>query len=239
MGVKVITEGFVTEIGARTATIACNWTDDVTMLEADSTVLVTQRHSDNALYQALRSDKARLANSNISAVYGIGDCLMPEFRCGGGFQRSSARARNRQPESGKPTPIHPRASHSERKRRRLQVGRRFAQRNVLIKVSHHVTEFKGVGHDRHRLQKCPVLDPSETTDTPRVPRSWRLASGVGPEVPWRPSRSGSEIRSDPISRARTAKLISQSVEERDVFAMCGKAFKLRSTAYRSGHHESN
>ena len=79
LGVKVITDSFVTAIGTDSTEIANNWTDELTALPADSTVLVTQRHSDNALYQALRADKERLAANDIAAVYGIGDCMMPNF----------------------------------------------------------------------------------------------------------------------------------------------------------------
>lgn len=79
MGVRVIPESFITEIGSNTATIQNNWTDEVTVLDADSTVLVTQRHSENALYHALRADMERLAENDISAVYAVGDCLMPNF----------------------------------------------------------------------------------------------------------------------------------------------------------------
>ncbi len=48
-------------------------------LEADAVVLVTQRISNDALYQELRTDEERLAAEGIEAVYRIGDCVAPQL----------------------------------------------------------------------------------------------------------------------------------------------------------------
>ncbi|HET9213718.1 MAG TPA: FAD-dependent oxidoreductase [Gaiellaceae bacterium] len=48
-------------------------------LEADAVVLVTQRISNDALYQELRTDGERLAAEGIEAVYRIGDCVAPQL----------------------------------------------------------------------------------------------------------------------------------------------------------------
>ena len=47
--------------------------------EADSVVLVTQRHSDDALYHELRDDPERLEREGISGLFRIGDCIEPRL----------------------------------------------------------------------------------------------------------------------------------------------------------------
>ncbi len=47
--------------------------------EADSVVLVTQRHSDDALYHGLRDDPDRLEREGISGLFRIGDCIEPRL----------------------------------------------------------------------------------------------------------------------------------------------------------------
>ena len=47
-------------------------------LEADGVVLVTQRLSNDALYQALRAE-TRLSEEGIEAVYRVGDCVAPRM----------------------------------------------------------------------------------------------------------------------------------------------------------------
>jgi dimethylamine/trimethylamine dehydrogenase len=47
--------------------------------ETDAVVLVTQRVSDTALYDALYADPAALAANGIDAVYRIGDCVAPRL----------------------------------------------------------------------------------------------------------------------------------------------------------------
>src|SRR5204862_6613816 len=46
-------------------------------IEADATVLVTQRMSDDALYRELTSDPGALAAAGVTAVYRAGDCVAP------------------------------------------------------------------------------------------------------------------------------------------------------------------
>jgi dimethylamine/trimethylamine dehydrogenase len=48
-------------------------------IEADATVLVTQRLSDDALYRELVSDPHALAAAGIAAVYRVGDCVAPRL----------------------------------------------------------------------------------------------------------------------------------------------------------------
>ena len=48
-------------------------------IEADATVLVTQRLSDDALYLELTSDPGALAAAGIDAVYRVGDCVAPRL----------------------------------------------------------------------------------------------------------------------------------------------------------------
>ena len=48
-------------------------------IEADATVLVTQRLSDDALYLDLTADPEALAEAGIDAVYRVGDCVAPRL----------------------------------------------------------------------------------------------------------------------------------------------------------------
>jgi dimethylamine/trimethylamine dehydrogenase len=47
--------------------------------DADSVVLVTQRHSSDSIYRELRSDPALLEREGICGLYRIGDCLEPRL----------------------------------------------------------------------------------------------------------------------------------------------------------------
>jgi dimethylamine/trimethylamine dehydrogenase len=48
-------------------------------IEADATVLVTQRLSDDALYRELAGDPEALSAAGIAAVYRVGDCVAPRL----------------------------------------------------------------------------------------------------------------------------------------------------------------
>jgi dimethylamine/trimethylamine dehydrogenase len=48
-------------------------------IEADTTVLVTQRMSDDALYRELTGDPEALAEAGIAAVHRVGDCVAPRL----------------------------------------------------------------------------------------------------------------------------------------------------------------
>jgi dimethylamine/trimethylamine dehydrogenase len=50
-----------------------------TTLDVDGVVLVTQRRSDEALYQELASDRAALEAAGVEALYRIGDCVAPRL----------------------------------------------------------------------------------------------------------------------------------------------------------------
>jgi dimethylamine/trimethylamine dehydrogenase len=70
MGVKVMLSHNLIAVAPGTATVACGYTDATTVLEVESTVLVTMRSPVDGLYQVL--SKASLPN-----LARIGDCLGP------------------------------------------------------------------------------------------------------------------------------------------------------------------
>ncbi len=80
MGVCVVAEHFLSAIrpdgvtGAALATpgTAVDW-------EAHAVVLVTQRIGQDEIYQELASDRERLAEEGIEALYRIGDCVAPRL----------------------------------------------------------------------------------------------------------------------------------------------------------------
>jgi dimethylamine/trimethylamine dehydrogenase len=53
------------------------WSGQESKLDVDSTMLVTQRASQSALYDELKSDEARLADAGITGIYAIGDAWAP------------------------------------------------------------------------------------------------------------------------------------------------------------------
>jgi dimethylamine/trimethylamine dehydrogenase len=75
----VVTDHYVTRIDEGRIALACGWTGREAAMEADSIVLVTQRRSDNALFNAVRYDQEGRAANFIAAVHGVGDCMMPNF----------------------------------------------------------------------------------------------------------------------------------------------------------------
>ncbi len=77
-GVEVIPLHVLGEIGAGGALSGQNvWAPDPVQWQADAVVLVTQREPQDAIYQELQADPARLEREGIEAVYRIGDCLAP------------------------------------------------------------------------------------------------------------------------------------------------------------------
>ena len=79
LGVKVLTDHHVTRIDNDSVDVVSNWTDTPSTLSADSVVLVTQRNSVSSTFTEVRYDLAGRKANGIEAVYGIGDCLMPNF----------------------------------------------------------------------------------------------------------------------------------------------------------------
>ncbi len=76
-GIMMRRNACVTGIGQGLVTCESEF-GEVFELEADGVVLVTQRLSNDGLYNSLRAD-ARLADEGIEAVYRIGDCVAPRM----------------------------------------------------------------------------------------------------------------------------------------------------------------
>jgi dimethylamine/trimethylamine dehydrogenase len=79
LGVEVVTDHVLLGIEEGQAVVSGHWSDAPRRLAADSTVLVTQRYSDDGLYRALKADRAALERTGIVAVHRIGDCYAPNF----------------------------------------------------------------------------------------------------------------------------------------------------------------
>jgi dimethylamine/trimethylamine dehydrogenase len=79
LGVEVVTDHILLGIEEGQAVVRGHWSDAPRRLAADSTVLVTQRYSDDGLYRAIKADPAALERAGIVAVHRIGDCYAPNF----------------------------------------------------------------------------------------------------------------------------------------------------------------
>jgi dimethylamine/trimethylamine dehydrogenase len=79
LGVEVVTDHILLEIEEGQAVVRGHWGDAPRRLTADSTVLVTQRYSDDGPCRALKADPAALERAGIVAVHRIGDCYAPNF----------------------------------------------------------------------------------------------------------------------------------------------------------------
>jgi dimethylamine/trimethylamine dehydrogenase len=78
--IEVVTERFLERIEPGQVTAANVWVEEnVTTIEADSVVLVTQRLSNDTLYRELKADPALLESEGVEAVYRIGDCVAPRL----------------------------------------------------------------------------------------------------------------------------------------------------------------
>ena len=79
-GIELLTGHVMASIAPGTVSLTSRWDDTVTHeLAVDSTVLVTQRRSDDRLYRELKGDAEALARAGVEAVYAIGDCLAPQL----------------------------------------------------------------------------------------------------------------------------------------------------------------
>jgi dimethylamine/trimethylamine dehydrogenase len=79
LGIDVVLEHVVTGIEPGSAGLAEIWTEEESTVDVDTVVLVTQRVSDDALYQELADDQDALAAAGITGVYQIGDCMLPSL----------------------------------------------------------------------------------------------------------------------------------------------------------------
>jgi dimethylamine/trimethylamine dehydrogenase len=78
--VELVTQRVLDSVTPGELTTASAWVeDDVSVLPADSVVLVTQRLSNDGLYRELRADPEALEREGIEAVYRIGDCVAPRL----------------------------------------------------------------------------------------------------------------------------------------------------------------
>jgi dimethylamine/trimethylamine dehydrogenase len=79
LGIDVVTDHTLLTIEPDHVVVREHWTDAARQVATDSTVLVTQRYSDDRLYRALKADPALLQEAGIGAVHRIGDCYAPNF----------------------------------------------------------------------------------------------------------------------------------------------------------------
>ena len=77
LGVEIVTEHVLTGIEDGGATSMSVWDDRRHEWPVHSTVLVTQRLSDDALFRELDSDRDRLAAAGIVGLHQVGDCYAP------------------------------------------------------------------------------------------------------------------------------------------------------------------
>lgn len=79
LGVRVVTGHYLGEIARDHVSVREVWSDATSRIASDSTVLVTQRYSNSALYRDLKSTPDALEEAGITGVYRIGDCFAPNF----------------------------------------------------------------------------------------------------------------------------------------------------------------
>ncbi len=79
LGVQIVLEHVLVNVAPGTATVSEVWTEEEREIPFDTVVLVTQRISDDALYRELTADPDALASAGISAVYEIGDAVLPSL----------------------------------------------------------------------------------------------------------------------------------------------------------------
>jgi dimethylamine/trimethylamine dehydrogenase len=77
LGVEIVTQQLVVAAEPGEATLLHLWSGAERTMAIDSIMLVTQRNSESALYDALKSDSGRLDEAGINAVYAIGDAWAP------------------------------------------------------------------------------------------------------------------------------------------------------------------
>ena len=78
LGLKIVDEHVVTAVEPGIVSIAGNWGGEST-IEADTTVMVTQRNPVGELYSALNADAVAIEAAGIVALYRVGDCEAPNI----------------------------------------------------------------------------------------------------------------------------------------------------------------
>ena len=76
LGLKIVDEHIVTAVQPGIVSIAGNWGGESTV-EADTTVMVTQRNPAGDLYFTLNADSVALEAAGVTALYRVGDCEAP------------------------------------------------------------------------------------------------------------------------------------------------------------------
>jgi dimethylamine/trimethylamine dehydrogenase len=79
LGVRMLAHTTIDTVGDETISVTVGPNEDNSQLPYDSLVLVTQRWSDDDLYQELRRRPEDLEEAGITGLYRIGDCVAPTF----------------------------------------------------------------------------------------------------------------------------------------------------------------
>ena len=79
LGINVVIDHSLTSIEPTSITVQDVWTDKMSQIRTDSTVLVTQRYSTDSLYREVKSRPGSLVQAGITGLYRIGDCFAPSF----------------------------------------------------------------------------------------------------------------------------------------------------------------
>jgi len=77
IGIRVITSHNISRVGSSEIDINCVYSDKPGVVAASSVVMVTSRQPNNELHLSLNEDTEALADSGITSVTAIGDCLSP------------------------------------------------------------------------------------------------------------------------------------------------------------------
>jgi dimethylamine/trimethylamine dehydrogenase len=79
LGIKILKDQSLMNVAEGSALLVESYTDEEHEVGASAVVLVTQRNSDDALYHELKADPDALSAAGITAVYQIGDCVLPSL----------------------------------------------------------------------------------------------------------------------------------------------------------------
>jgi dimethylamine/trimethylamine dehydrogenase len=80
LGIHVVTERMIQRVDPGSVLTVNAWIEEeVSSLEVDSVVLVTQRVSNQDLYRDLKASPSALRESGVEALYRVGDCVAPRM----------------------------------------------------------------------------------------------------------------------------------------------------------------
>jgi dimethylamine/trimethylamine dehydrogenase len=79
LGVSISTGHLLTEIEPDRVQLMEVWDESTQDIDGDSVVLVTQRRSNDALYKELKAAPEALAETGVTGLYRIGDCVVPQI----------------------------------------------------------------------------------------------------------------------------------------------------------------